>query len=282
MTLFRNAPMLGAALLEGIGVNLHADRAELGHTDLSELRPTERRADIVIHTWRGEAPGPTLVVEVQGDPDEDKRFTWPQYLCSQRAALRRDVLLVVLTLDERTARWAGRPISTGHPGFTLIPLVIGPSHIPLITDPAAAARLPELTVISTLAHVGHPDTLAAARLALDTAATLDAPRAEMYADIVLWALCAAAPAVMEVLMQQRYEFKSEFARHYIGLGKEEGREEGREEGQRRLLRQLAHRYGPLPSWVEPLVLSAASAELDRWAEEIFEAPTLEGLLGHTT
>ena len=35
-------------------------------------------------------------------------------------------------------------------------------------------------------------------------------------------------------------------------------------------------------WVEPLVMSATPAELDRWAEDIFEAPTLEGLLGRTS
>ena len=83
-------------------------------------------------------------------------------------------------------------------------------------------------------------------------------------------------------MNPHYEYKSEFARHYYGKGREEGREEGHAEGARRLLRQLAVRFGDLPEWVEPVVLEATSEQLDRWAEDIFSAPTLEGLLGRVS
>lgn len=287
MALFRNEPRLAPTLLEAIGHRLPAAEVELGSADLSELLPTERRADLVLHLRGPTGREPSLVLEVQRAADEDKRYSWPQYLCSLRAVLRRDVLLVVVTLDRDVARWAGRTIETGHPGFSLTPLVVGPDAVPRITKAAEAAALPELAVLSALAHLGEADTLALAVTALQSTASLDTPRADMYVDIVLWALRVAAPEILEALMQQPYVFKSDLARHNYAQGREEGlaeglaegREEGREEGQRRLLRQLARRYGPLPDWVEPLIRAASPDELDRWAEQIFDAPNLEGLLG---
>lgn len=59
--------------------------------------------------------------------------------------------------------------------------------------------------------------------------------------------------------------------------KREGREEGRVE---LLERQLARRFGaPLPDWVHARLQTAGIAKLDAWAEAIFDAPTLEALLG---
>ena len=47
-----------------------------------------------------------------------------------------------------------------------------------------------------------------------------------------------------------------------------------------LERQLVHRYrGPLPDWARRRLRTANVAQLDAWAEAIFEAPTLEALLG---
>ena len=61
----------------------------------------------------------------------------------------------------------------------------------------------------------------------------------------------------------------------------EGREEGREEGRVELLeRQLVRRFGaPLPDWVRPRLQAAGIAQLDAWAEAIFDAPSLEALFG---
>jgi predicted transposase YdaD len=58
-------------------------------------------------------------------------------------------------------------------------------------------------------------------------------------------------------------------------GQAEGRVEGRVEGRARtLLRQLQRRFGPLPPELEPRLLAASEAELERWAVAVLEAPTL--------
>jgi predicted transposase YdaD len=63
-------------------------------------------------------------------------------------------------------------------------------------------------------------------------------------------------------------------------GRQEGRREGKQEGQRRTLtRQLTARFGPLPEDAVVRIRAATTVQLDRWAERVLTAPTLEAVLG---
>ena len=63
-------------------------------------------------------------------------------------------------------------------------------------------------------------------------------------------------------------------------GKEEGKRAGRQEEARAILRKLlARRFGKLPAWVTARLKRAETAQLEAWAEEIFDAASLEELLG---
>lgn len=46
-----------------------------------------------------------------------------------------------------------------------------------------------------------------------------------------------------------------------------------------LKRQLARRFGKLPNWAKERVDNGDTAQLETWADEIFDAQNLEGLLG---
>ena len=48
---------------------------------------------------------------------------------------------------------------------------------------------------------------------------------------------------------------------------------------RTLKRQLAHRFGGLPPWAEQRIDTAPISQLETWIDEIFDAPSLESLLG---
>jgi predicted transposase YdaD len=68
----------------------------------------------------------------------------------------------------------------------------------------------------------------------------------------------------------------------IGLekGQKEGQKEGRQEEARIILRkQLARRFGVLPAWAATRLERAETAQLEAWAEAIFDAASLEELLG---
>ena len=71
-----------------------------------------------------------------------------------------------------------------------------------------------------------------------------------------------------------------WAHRWARKGIRKGHREGLREGRVELLeRQLVHRYrDPLPDWARQRLRAADAAQLDAWAEAIFDAPTLEALL----
>lgn len=73
----------------------------------------------------------------------------------------------------------------------------------------------------------------------------------------------------------KYEFQSDFAKHYIALGKEEGRVEGRAEIVKRL---LTLRFGTLTPEAIAHLSAASMEQLDAIAERLLIAPTLEEAL----
>ena len=86
-------------------------------------------------------------------------------MATLRARLRCPTLLLVVCVDTAAAAWASRPIELGNPGSRLIPLVLGPDLVPVVTDTDEARRAPELTVLSVLsvlsalAHGADPGRL---------------------------------------------------------------------------------------------------------------------------
>jgi hypothetical protein len=186
--------------------------------DASQLVATEARADLVLVTGEGPAAH-GLIVEVQRAVDDDKQFTWPLYITALRARHRHDFALLVVTLSDRVRAWAQAAISTGHPGFDLVPAVVGPDDVPRVTDAATAAAQPELAVLSALTHRADP---AVGRAAFAAAAGLDAERSRLYADLIVTALGALAPKILEDLMDQGYTYQSDFAKKYVAQGVEQG------------------------------------------------------------
>ncbi|GAB3811926.1 hypothetical protein GCM10027605_52810 [Micromonospora zhanjiangensis] len=223
--LFRHRPALAAELLAGpLGITVPAyQNVRLDSGDLPDLIPTEYRADSVITLTRGDTSVLSVVIEIQLRPDQRKRRSWPVYLSTLHARSHCPAMLLVVCPDERTAGWCATPIDVGHPGWTLVPLVIGPQRIPTVTDPAEAADSPELAVLSALAHGTHPDRDKIFQALLNGLGTMDQHQANLYTDAVLAALPQAARHHLEALMTSAtYEYQSDFARRYFYEGKAEG------------------------------------------------------------
>ncbi|GAB3718425.1 hypothetical protein GCM10028793_56810 [Nocardiopsis oceani] len=123
--LFSDAPDMAVGFLRDLGVEVPKyDRSELTSCDLGHVDPVERRSDVAIMLRGkvGEDPFGKLmgiVVEVQRDEKERKRFTLPEYVASLRSKNECPVSLLVICPRQHVADWYNRPIQLGHPGFVL-------------------------------------------------------------------------------------------------------------------------------------------------------------------
>jgi len=274
LLLFRNQPALAAKLIrEALGVPLpEFGEARVESADLTELQPAEYRADLVIQLCR-DAPIYGIVVEVQLSEDDDKPYTWPAYVSNLRRRLRCPVSLLVVTPNESVARWAARRIEMGGDHF-FRPYVLSPSQVPEIADEALARENPELAVLSAMAHGQDADQARAMEIALaaqGASVGLDADRNKIYLDLILNSLGEAAREALVQMNARKYEYQSDFARHYIAVGRAEGFAE-------LILQQLASRFGSVGAEVESRVKQLPVAELSALGERLLSAQTLEEVL----
>jgi hypothetical protein len=294
--LFRNRSGAALELLREIDLPLpEYDEVRVESSDLGNVRPAEYRADLVLLLERSAHNALGIIVEVQLACDEDKPYVWPAYIANLRARHRCPVCLLVITVDDRVARWAGRPIELG-PGTRCQPWVVGPSNAPAVTDLQDATENVELAVLSAIEHAQSTDAALAARVAsaaIVASAGIDAERWGMYLDVILFSLSKSTPGVLGVDMNALgYEYLSDFARRYVAEGRTEGKAEGRVEGKAEgrtegkaegrvemVLKLLVLRFGSLSDFAQTRIRTARDAELDAVAERILTAQTLEEALG---
>ena len=74
----------------------------------------------------------------------------------------------------------------------------------------------------------------------------------------------------------KYEYQSDFAKQYIGVGRAEGELHGRAA---LLQRQLTRRFGPLPPEAAERLSAATIDELDAIGERLLSAQSLDEALG---
>ncbi|WP_437326105.1 hypothetical protein [Sorangium sp. So ce381] len=264
--LFKNRPTLAAEMLnDALGHPVPTfTEARVESSDFTEIVPSDRRADVVVVLLVGEQqrPAMAIVVEVQLGVDPDKPYVWPVYVTQTRARRRCPTRLLVVTINAAMARWSARPIDTGHPGWTLTPLVLGPQRVPVVTDAEQAKAAPEVAVLSAMAH-GQSEAAEAIGVAFFEAADeLDEERRAVYGDLVLSSLNAAARRKLEAMMKSGYQFQSEFARSYVAKGRQEGILEAKAHD---VLVFLEARGLEVPAEVRERVLASTDLdELDRW------------------
>src|SRR5581483_9711703 len=221
--LFRNRSGSAADLLREIDVQLpEYDEVRFESSDLSNLRPAEYRADLVLFLERGSRKVLGVIVEVQLACDEDKPYTWPAYVANLRARHRCPVCLLVITIEDTVYRWAARTIDLG-PGSRCNPWVVGPTNTPAVTDLQEAKKNVELAVLSAIEHGQNRDVALVARIAsaaILARADVDAERSRLYLDLILISLTKGAPEVLEATMNSLgYEYQSDFARRYVAQGR---------------------------------------------------------------
>ena len=266
--LLKNRPSLGPELLsEALGIPLPTyTEARLVSIDLTKIKPAEYRADVVVLLLDGDIPAWVLVIEVQLGIDPRKHYSWPEYTTGARATYRCPVGLLVIAPDPDVAAWCAEPIETGIPGFVLRPPVLGREAVPVVTDPAVAARRVELGVLSAMAHGKSEFGEAIADAVLPAIRGLDDDRARFYADLVYNAVGEATCRALEEKMKG-YEYQSDFAKKYLAQGRADAvltvlRVRGiavPDAARERILGEKDP--SRLKSWLERAILAASLAEV---------------------
>jgi hypothetical protein len=288
LLLFRNRSGSAVDLLRELDVQLPGyDEVRIESADLSDLRPAEYQADLVLFLLRGRHKVLGVIVEVQLGRDKDKPYTWPAYVANLRARHRCPVCLLIITIKEAVAGWARKSIELG-PGTRCSPWVVGPSNTPPVTELRDAEENVELSVLSAIEHGKSTDIALATRIvsaAVTAIKGLDTERSSLYFDLISMSLSNNVHhEVLQVMNSLGFEYRSDFARQYFAEGRAEGKAEGKEEGKAEgrveiVLRQLTLRFGPLAEAVQTRVRGANCAQLDALVERVISAQTLEDALG---
>jgi hypothetical protein len=114
--LFRSAPSLALDLLSASGIDVPGAGLRVLDSTFPVTSP-DYHVDLAL-VCEDDARSPSLVVlvEVQLDHDPDKHFSWPLYQAAARARFRCAAEVLVVTIDERVAEWARKPVTLGARG----------------------------------------------------------------------------------------------------------------------------------------------------------------------
>lgn len=244
--------------------------------ELTAQPPVEYRADAVVALYpadpRATGPVHAVVVEVQLSPKRAKRRSWPVYVSTVHARMKCPVTLLVLCASRSIARWCAKPIVIGERCLVLRPTVLGPEQIPVVTDIEVARRMPELAVLSTIAHVNEAEpepVFTAMFAALDK---INPDDARLYYDLILTVLSSTAQKSLETFMStSTHPFRSDFARKYYDLGEVKGHSTA-------ILTILSARGVEVPAEARELITACTDhAQLETWLRQAAHAQSIDDM-----
>ena len=289
--MFRENPALAPhflALLFHFQVPQHAS-VRVANSSLDQLIPVEFRADLVLELC--DANGCVvfaIVFEVQRDVKLRKQYTWPVYVAVARAERECPVVVLVLAIDAEVAAWASEKIDLGVGRGVIAPFVLGPTTVPVVTDPALAAKEVELAILSAMAHGNGPEGLTAVQTALVALGQLDREHAAVYFQIIWDALREPMQRALEALVMERQTegktsfppFAQKIFERGIREGKLDGIREGELKGKRDALLRLVTRAGIALSDDDRARIEncADATTLDRWVDNVLGAKTARDVL----
>ncbi|MFI8826898.1 hypothetical protein [Streptomyces sp. NPDC053431] len=247
--IFQDRPDLLPPVFQILGVPLPVKATvEVLTPDTTEIRPLERRVDTVLRVEPPEGDGFLLAVEAQGRRDRDKASSWTYYLGYLRAKYGLPALLLVVCQDRSTARWASGPFRSGYGPWTALslhPLVLGPDNVPVITDPAEAARNLAMTAFSAMTHGTHQEAPAILEALAKALGTADPASFKYYSEMLeiglgetpardtwrkLMAVGTYFPGRGTLVEETYLEGKADGKAEGLAEGKAEGLAEGKAEG----------------------------------------------------
>lgn len=143
--------------------------------DLARVTTVEQRPDCVtLFRRRSGEPAHVVVTDVQLHIDAERPWLWPVFVTAAHALFSCPASLLVVAPEPHIARWAKSPSKKINLFFE--PAVASYRDVPRIEEELLARRVPELAVLSALAHQS-PAVVRAAGAALSS---LEERRAGRY------------------------------------------------------------------------------------------------------
>jgi hypothetical protein len=261
---------------------------------IRELRLPEHAADVVVANRRTTRRRlhEAFVFEVQLRPDKDKWWSWPVHLAGTRARLRCPTTLVVITTNERTARWASSPIDLGRTQAMLQPLVIGPRQIPSTLELREARACPELATLAVLVHGRRPGSKRLGRIALEVVLERLAKghtEDRLLLELITGSLPKRTLREIEVEMDlNTAPLLGWWSKERIAKGRRQGLKEGRrdglQEGQQQALLLVLRSRGlvPTPAQRRRIESCTEPRQLAAWLRRAARVESVAQLLEHKT
>lgn len=153
----------------------------------------------------------------------------------------------------------------------------------MVTDVDVAIELPELAVLSAVAHPRHPDHTEIWRAVAVGLRNLGADPALRYHDVILTMLPRAVRPVWEAFMSTGLSddnFTSDFARRYVAEGRAQGEAVGEALGEATsILTVLDARGIDVPDKIRDTVLSCEDlGRLQKWLRRALDINQADELL----
>lgn len=259
------------------------ERVELLPTDLTEIRPVERRVDTLLRITTEEGPF-LLIVEAQTSKDPGKADSWAYYATYLRIIYQLPVYLLVVCRDEAVATWARNPVPNSAPRWptvTVKPLVLGPGNVPVITDPAEAAADIPLTALSAITHAADPSINAILKALATALRGEDADDLAIFGELTELGLgnTPAADIWRQLMTVDLSFFRSPTAERLRAEGRSAGRSEGRSEGiAGSILRVLERRGLQVDEEAQQRIRTCSDVEvLQCWLDRAVVAETADEL-----
>jgi predicted transposase YdaD len=240
------------------------------------FKELERRADHVFEPDSG--VGPVYLIEIQAQPRGDvyDRLVL-ELVLYRKAHPGQTVYGLVIFLDagcdEPDSPWVGS-------------LGTGPLLRPVYLDAVLAQareREPDHPLLAVFLPLLANDRELAeqAPVAWRRLENLTEPGSKVLLDVFLsWLMERHQGRTFEEIMRMLQVLtpleETVAYQQLVGIGKKEGRQE---EARAILRKQLGRRFGRLPAWAATRLEQAETAQLEAWAELIFDAASLEELLG---
>lgn len=146
----------------------------------------ERRLDTLLQFDTTDGDSFLLAVEAQGKRDPKKAFSWPYYLAFLHAKYELPAVLLVVTQDTATARWAAEPLRIGIADWTSLqvrPFVLGPHNVPVVTDVESAVEDIPLATLSAITHAKDENAGAILRVLCAALKKIDNETAFRFAEL---------------------------------------------------------------------------------------------------